>query len=351
MARKWTWLAAGAALAGAALTAKLVSRPADVAWEDNEAEWPHAEHSRFIKVDGVRMRVLEVGPRTAPTVVLIHGYCASSASWSKVIEPLAASGLRIIAPDLVGYGFSEKPLYAEYTVHYQSRMILRLLNRLGIGRAMFVGASYGGAVAATCALEAPERVEKLVLVDAVSTNSATKQVLARLASAPLLGAAFTPLLLDSKQLFHKRIRQMYHPSKAHLYDAERAALMGRPLRAAGTHNSVLMTMRRWDAEHVARNAHLITAPTLLMWGENDRDVPLSEGRHLFQAIPDARLIIFRGCGHVPQEELPEEFVEVLTNYLHNKLPYTRTPNLAEGSKLRDLPAEDDAESLATQDTH
>ena len=345
--KKLPWIAALTALAGAALTAKLVRRPRDVEWADSANDWPHAAHSRFVMVDGVRLHFQEFGLPNAPPVILVHGFCASSASWSKIAQPLAEAGYRVIAPDLVGYGFSDKPPYAEYTVHAQTRMMLRLMNRLGIGRAVLVGCSYGGAVAATCALEAPERVEKLVLVGAVSNNQAMSQPLLRFATAPGLGEALTPLMLDSRRLMHWRMKQIYAPANAHLYDHSRAEMVSRPLRSASAHRAVLHTMRRWSANHVSQGAHLIDTPTLLIWGEDDRDVPLSNAQRLFRAIPDARLIIFRHCGHVPQEEKPVLFNELLINYLRGALPYTRTEEIAEGVKIRNLPSEtDEAETTA-----
>ena len=342
--KKWPLVAAFYALAGAALTAKLVSRPRDVVWEDYADELPHAESSRFVAVDGARIHVQEMGAANAPPVVLLHGFCSSNYIWADVMRPFADAGFRVVAPDLVGYGFSEKPSYAEYTIQAQARMVLRLLDRLGIGRSTLIGSSYGGAVAATVALAASERIEKLVLVSPVSNNNVRDQTLLRLAAAPVIGDLFSPVLLDSRALMRWRMSRVYAPHNAHLLnDTARMEGHHRPLRTANTHRAIINTLRRWSATHVSREAHLIEAPTLLLWGENDQDIPLHEGQRLFRAIPDARLIVFRHCGHIPHEEYPAQFVDVVSRFLHNSLPYTRAPDIAEGVKIRGLDTFDVAE--------
>jgi len=74
------------------------------------------------------------------------------------------------------------------------------------------------------------------------------------------------------------------------------------------------TVRRWDADRIQREAHLITQPTLLLWGENDPETPLRDGQMLQEEIPESRLIVFRNCGHLPHEEFPEAFTELVSNF-------------------------------------
>ena len=92
-----------------------------------------------------------------------------------------------------------------------------------------------------------------------------------------------------------------------------------PLRAAGTQRAIIRTVRAWDAERVSRDAHLIRQPTLLLWGENDPDVPLSDGERLRDEIPDSRLVVFRNCGHLPHEEFPQAFTEVVAEFCSAQL--------------------------------
>lgn len=312
---KKRYLIAGAyGLTGAWLAAKLLSRPRDVEWTSHAASLHHADQSWFVEVDRIRVHYQEAGRADAPVVLLIHGFCASNFIWSDVLLPIAGGGYRVIAPDLIGYGFSEKPRDGEYTIKAQAQMIVGLMNALGISRAALVGSSYGAAVAATCALDYPNRVERLVLVGAVSNNEVKSQLLLRLAASPVLGDLLSPVLIDSRALMQWRMKKVYAEEHAHLLDAERMDAHHRPLRTANTHRAILQTLRRWDAARLEREAHLITQSTLLVWGEQDRDVPVHHGERLHAQILNSRLIVFRRCGHLPQEERPAEFAGLIAGF-------------------------------------
>lgn len=312
---KRRYLIAGAyGLAGAGLAAKLLSRPRDVVWEEHRERLHHAEYSRFVEVEGVRVHYQEAGERDAPPVLLIHGFCSSTFVWSDVLLPIAEMGFRVVAPDLVGFGFSGKPREGEYTIEAQGRMIVGLLGALGIERASLVGSSYGGAVAATCALNNPERVERLVLVGAVTNDAAKKQFLLRLAATPLMGDLLSPLVLNSSRLMKWRMAKVYANVTEHLFEKRRMSAHHLPLRAVNTQRAVLRTLRRWSAVRIEREAHRITHPTLLVWGEGDRDIPLIYGEQLHAQMPNARLVVFRNCGHLPQEEYPHEFAGLVGGF-------------------------------------
>jgi pimeloyl-ACP methyl ester carboxylesterase len=251
-------------------------------------------------------------------IVLIHGFCASNLVWREILLPLAEAGFRVIAPDLVGFGFTEKPRNGEfgaYTIAAQSRMIIRLLDKLGIERATLAGSSYGGAVASFVALDHAERVERLVLVSAVTNDDVKNQRLLRLAAAPVMGDLLSPLMLGSPRLMRWRMRKVYEAGGGPVRTEENMLAHHRPLRYANTHRAVLRTLRRWDATRIEREAANITQPTLLVWGEGDTDVPLKNGFHLHTLLPNSRLIVFRHCGHLPQEEHPREFTEVVMKWI------------------------------------
>lgn len=311
---KKRYLIAGfSGLATAAVVAKLLSRPRDVDWGKNREVVFHAEHSRFADVDGIRVHYQEAGDKNAPPIILIHGFLASTLVWSKVFLELAEAGYRVIAPDLLGYGYSEKPRAFDYTIASQARMIAGLLDHLELERANLVGSSYGGAVAATLALDYPERVTSLVLVGAVTNNEPTRYMMMRLVSSPLLGDILAPFLASSRRLLRGRMKRIYD-RHSWVLDERRVEARHLPLRAAGTHRAIIRTVRRWDADRIQREAHLITQPTLVLWGDDDPDVPLRHGEKLQEAIKGARLIVFRDCGHHPHEEFPRAFTEVVSEF-------------------------------------
>jgi pimeloyl-ACP methyl ester carboxylesterase len=312
--KKRYWIAGATTLV---IAGKLLLRPRDADWHKCRDVVFHSECSRFIDVDGVRVHYQEAGDESAPALVLIHGFASSTLVWSKVFVKLAEAGYRVIASDLLGYGYSAKPRNGEYTIAGQAKLLTRLLDKLGIPRAIFVGSSYGGAVAATCALDYPDRVEKLILVGTVNDNRPLAFRLMRLFGSPLFGDVVSPLLIGSRRLLRRRMKQVYDRHEW-VIDERRVDARHLPLRAAGTQRAIIRTVRSWDAEHISRDAHLITQPTLLLWGENDQEIPLADGERLHADIPNSRLKVFLECGHLPHEEYPEAFTNVVIDFCKTK---------------------------------
>ncbi len=308
--KKRYWIA-GAVTFG--VVAKLLLRPRDADWNRNRHIIFHSNHSRFVEVDGVRVHYQEAGDPRAPALVLIHGFASSTLVWSKVFLRLADAGFHVIAVDMLGFGYSGKPRNGEYTITGQSSLLLGLLDRLNIKRATLVGSSYGGAVAATCALDHPQRVEKLVLIGTVNNNRPLDYKLMRVFGSPVFGDVVSPLLIGSRRLLRRRMKRVYDRHEWVL-DERRVDARHLPLRASGTQRAMIRTVRGWDAERISREAHLISQPTLLLWGENDCEIPLADGERLHELIPGSRLIVFLNCGHIPHEEYPEEFTGVVADF-------------------------------------
>ena len=312
--KKRYWIAGTAtAAATLAVVAKLLTRPRDADWLRYRHVVFHSDCSRFVELDGIRVHYQEAGQQGDPVLVLIHGFASSTLVWSKVFLSLAQAGFHVIAVDLLGYGYSGKPRNGEYTIAGQASVLMRLLERLGIKRATLVGSSYGGAVAATCALDHQQRVEKLVLVGTVNNNQPLRFNLMRLFGSPLLGDIVSPLLIGSRRLLHQRMKRVYDRHEWVL-DERRVDARHFPLRASGTQRAIIRTVRGWDAERISRDAHLIRQPTLLLWGENDIEIPLADGERLHEEIPGSRLVVFLNCGHLPHEEYPEVFTNLVVEF-------------------------------------
>jgi len=316
--RKLYWIGGTSALMGGALALKLLTRPRDVEWMEHRERLHHAEKSRFVEIEGVRVHYQEAGAADAPPVLLIHGFCSSNFVWSEALVPLSEAGFRVVAPDLIGFGFSGKPKGVEYTIERQARMIVGLMDALEIGRAALVGSSYGGAISAVCALDYPERVERLVLVGAVSNDEIVRRPLLRLAATPALGELLAPVLLDARRFVKNHLRQTYAAQNGYLLNNERITAHQRPLRAADTHRAILRTLRGWRATRIEREAERITQPTLLIWGAHDKDVPLRHGERLHELIKGSRLFVFPDCGHLPQEERPQEFAALVAEFCRDE---------------------------------
>ncbi len=317
MNKKKIALGIGGAI-GAIVGVKMLSRAKTVSWEKVSDRIAHSEHSHFIEVDGATVHYQEFGEKINPTLILIHGYTASTYVWSAVAPLLAAQKFHVVAVDLIGFGFSDKPAWFEYTIAAQARIIERLMNRLGIGKATIVGSSYGGAVAATLALDYAERVERLILVDAVANDEVLDAPILKFAALPLVGELLTPFFLDSRRYSKARMKMTFAPESRHLVTDERVAAVMRPLKARDAHHSVLASARNWDANRIQADAHLINQPTLLIWGEDDSMIPVRRGEMLYDAILNSRLVVLKNCGHLPQEEKPERFVALVGEFCRDR---------------------------------
>jgi len=312
MKKRYLFAGLTGVIAGAVAT-KLLTRPKDVSWPESLDFIYHPETSWFTRVDGMRIHYQEAGDEAAPPMILIHGFISSNLIWSGVLLPLARAGFRVIAPDLPGYGYSEKPDDAQYTIASQAQAVIGLMDRLEIGKAVIVGASYGGAVAAMLALDYPERVEKLVLVGTVSNDEPTKKLLLRISRLPIVGDIVTPLFLGSRWILRRRMQDMYRRMGRQINE-RMVASRHHLLAAANVHRAMIRTVRHWSANRIQREASLIQTPTLLVWGDADTHIPLHEAFSLRDAIPNSRLIVFRNCGHLPPAEYPERFVEVVAKF-------------------------------------
>ncbi|MDQ3323283.1 MAG: alpha/beta hydrolase, partial [Acidobacteriota bacterium] len=314
MKKKNLALGIGGAVGGL-IAWKMLSRAREINWDDVSDKIVHAENSHFTEVDGTRIHYQEFGAAgNNPTLILIHGYPASTFVWHIVAPVFAEQGFHVVAVDLLGFGFSDKPSWFDYSIASQARLIERFMDRLGIGRATIIGSSYGGAVALTVALDYAERVEKLVLVGAVINDEVKKQLLYKLATIRGVGEIFSPFLIDSKRFLKRRMRGTIWSSNHHLITPERVEGVRRPLRAANAHRSVLATARKWDASRIERDAYLINHPTLILWGDHDTVVPIHNGEKIYESILNSRFVVFRDCGHVPQEETPDSFIKVVGEF-------------------------------------
>lgn len=306
-------LAIGGGVA-AAVAVKMLTRAKRVDWETVSKHVPHSDKSNFVSIDGARMHFQEFGLAANPPVILIHGFTASVYVWNVAAPMIADAGFRVIAVDLIGFGYSAKPSWFEYTIDAQARVISRFMDRLGIGKATLVGSSYGGAVAATLALDYAARVEKLVLVNAVINDDLKNHPILRLGSVRGLGEVITPFLVDSKRYMRRRMHGTLARANHHLITDDRVENIVRPLSNAEGHRAALATSRNWHANRIEQDAHLINHPTLLIWGEDDTVIPVKNGHKLYDAILHSRLVVLKDCGHVPQEEKSEMFAELVTEF-------------------------------------
>lgn len=296
-------------IAAAALTAFWFTRPADVSFDEVRAGIPNAAYSHFAEIDGVRLHYQEKG-NGAP-LVLIHGYTSSTYSWKDVFEPLAKN-FRVIALDLKGFGFSGKP-DGDYTRRAQATLVTHLLDYLKIEKAWLCGSSMGGEIALNVALANPQRVAGLILVDSAGVNESGSGSLApRYLQLPIVGRVLTALALRSDKLVRQGLEKSFYDQTK--VTNERLANYYRPLQTRGGQLAAVRARTQANLFPVEADLGRITLPTLLIWGAEDRLIPLAAGRKMNSLIKDSRLVIFENCGHLPQEEMPERVVAEITEF-------------------------------------
>jgi len=275
---------------------------------------PPGPGQRDTVVDGVRWRSREIAGERGETVVYVHGFLSSSAVWRKILTT-ASAGRPAIAVDLPGSGFSDRPWPYDYTVGAQALHFWRYLDARQIRRVVLVGNSLGGAVALIAAAARPDRVAGLVLVDAPSPRAAIPWQF-RVMRAPVSGEIEMELLC--RPVMELALRHRVY-ANAERVTSETVSAWWDPVPVPGTRRAALAAIRssRRGYEDVASR---ITAPTLVLWGKEDRMLPLSAGVSLAQEIPGARFVALPGAGHVPQEETPEAFAGTFAEFLRTLRP-------------------------------
>jgi len=265
---------------------------------------------RVANVNGVGVRYVRSGQ--GPPLVLVHGLAASVYSWSEVLAELAKRH-DVVAVDLPGFGGSEMP--PDLTFAAYPPTVLGLMDQLGLARASLVGNSMGGAAAAAIAADHPDRVERLVLIDSAGLNLAPKDRPAVLRLVGALPGAVLERLPVRRALTRLALPQVFFDPR--LVTEERFEEYLAPLlrRGAVVSLSSLLSTPHADAAQFQALLRRIRAPTLILWGREDRWIPVAQADRFAAAIPNARLTILAGCGHLPQEERPLETAALVASFL------------------------------------
>jgi pimeloyl-ACP methyl ester carboxylesterase len=275
--------------------------------------------SQFIEINNVLVHYKRMGAGE-PTFILLHGFGASTFSWREVMAPLAEVG-QVIAYDRPGFGLTERPLDWEGVNPYSEEgnliFLLGLLDTFGLERAILVGNSAGGTLATAFTLAYPERVQALIEVDAAIYQT-------------MPDSALLTWLLNTPQMDH------LGPLIARSLGGNR----GTAFLESAWYDPTLMTanpevmdgyrkplqVENWDQalwEHtkatrppgLAGRLDQITIPTLVISGAEDQIVPLANSQRLAEDIPHAVLVIIGQCGHLPQEECPQPFIQAVLDFI------------------------------------
>jgi pimeloyl-ACP methyl ester carboxylesterase len=267
--------------------------------------------TRDVAARGARVRFVETGD--GPPLLLVHGYLGSHSVWDDAVDALSAH-FRTLAPDLPGFGESEKPPAARYPYNVDAfaESLADLVASLELGRVVVCGHDLGGAVALTMAARHPAMVERLVLVDPI-VYPHKPDLYVRLASTPVLGP------LAFKQLSGRGIFGRYFSrrnySATHEAAAGRIDILFEAFNAPAAREAAYATLQSFtDTRALVALLPRVHAPSLVVWGRNDRLLPVAHGRRLSRELPHARLEIV-DAGHSPHEELPVQFAKIAHEFL------------------------------------
>ncbi len=272
--------------------------------------------SRFIEVNGVDVHYKVYG-QGEPTFILLHGFGASLFSWREVTAPLSQYGT-VIAYDRPAFGLTERPLTWEgenpYSQEAQVKLVIGLMDALGVERAILIGNSAGGTIAMLTALEYPGRVQSLILVDpAVYAGGGAPAWIRPLLKTPQM-RHLGPLIARQIQTRGPELIELawHDPSKI---TPDVMEGYQKPLRIADWDKAL------WELTLASRESGLagrlgeFDLPILVITGDDDRIVPTEQSVRLAGELPNAQLVVIPQCGHLPHEERPDEFMQAVTEFL------------------------------------
>lgn len=244
-------------------------------------------------------------------VLLLHGFRAHTFTWRHIIDPLAEEGYHVWAIDLIGFGLSDKPDHVPYNMDFFCHQILAFMDAHEIKAAHFIGNSMGGGLSLILAIDQPERVHSLSLLNPLAYQLELPLYLsiARNVSqiwAPFLGPRMVRYCL--KQI-------MFDPN---LITEEQVSAYSLPYRLKNGIVTSLLTLQQFDNQYLIKMEKQygnLKLPLLVIWGECDKLIPINHYENFIRDFPAAKHLLIQNCGHIPQEEAPTKVVSSLLSFL------------------------------------
>lgn len=284
----------------------------DVPVDSLKARWA-TPPSTFISVQGMQVHVRDEGPRDDPTpLVLLHGTSASLHTWDGWVRILSKQR-RVIRFDLPGFGLTGPAPDNDYRLERYARFVAATLDALQLKRVVLGGNSLGGEIAWATALMFPERVERLILVDAAGYpfRSESAPIAFRIARLPGLNRLMENIL--PRSLVEASVKNVYgNPAAVTPELVDRYYELA---RRAGNRRALAQRFKQNQPGLLVGRIATLHLPVLVLWGERDRLIPLENGQRFNKDIAGSQLQVFEGLGHVPQEEDPRRTVQAVADFL------------------------------------
>lgn len=273
----------------------------------------------FLTIDGLRIAFTAAGDPSKPPILLLHGIMSHRGVWSRTIERLRPS-FHCVCIDQAGFGESDKPHHGDFSIATQAKRALQMADHFGFEKFTIIGHSMGGQIATYLAANlAPGRVQKLVSVAGVVTGKLTGYVQTLTRRMVRIGAKFPPVyklsrgLVEWKPLGCWMFKPWFYNAQAYPFDAWHL-----DRRMAMNPEIALSTDKAWtslNATDLTPRLANITAPTLIIFGNQDGTVPVEQA-HLFkEKLPGSQLVLFDACGHFPMYEKFDDYMASLQGFL------------------------------------
>ena len=272
------------------------------------ADWPNRPTSRLVAAGGLRWHVQVAG--SGPVLLLVHGTGAATHSWRDLL-PLLARHFTVVAPDLPGHGFTERPRAEGLSLPGMARGVTALLRALGLSPSLAVGHSAGAAVIARMTLDGGMAPRALVGLNAalLPFEGIAGQVFSPIARL-LAGIPAVPWFFARRAGDRSLVERLLRDTGSSL-DARGVELYGRLIRQPGHVAAALGMMAHWELRPLLRDLRKLAVPLVLVVGGHDRTVPPSDARRLRAAVPGLRIIDLPELGHLAHEERPAEVAGIL----------------------------------------
>jgi len=268
--------------------------------------WRAGVKSEYVEAGGYRLHYFEAGPAGGggTPLVLVHGLGARGEDWSAMIPALAAKGFHVYAPDLLGFGRSQKP-DVSYSISLQEQTVAQFMQVMHVPRADVGGWSMGGWVAMKLALDHPEMVDRLIVYDSAGVY---------------FPATFGPeLFTPSDTAGVRRLIAILTPTPRTVPDFAAEAMVRKLQRNAWVLNRSTASMLT-GRDLLDFRLHNISQPMLIVWGAKDELIPLASGEAIHRSVPQSVLQIVPGCGHLAPAECAGPVIEGTVEFLRAEPP-------------------------------
>jgi len=270
---------------------------------------------KYIMIDNVNYHHREY-PGEGRDVFLLHGFASSTYTWEKIIPYLTLQGYHVWTLDMKGSGWSDKPVDANYDIFTLTQEVNKWMEVMGLKDVVFVGNSLGGAIAVLMAQEHPDKTGLIVLIDSAG-YPIKKPFIIRMAKMPFAGEITK--LFFGRWMVRWNLKEVYFNDD--LITEETIDAYYNRMCTENILNAKVALARSLDFEpdnpYIKRIAE-IKNRTLIVWGENDEWIPLESGHKFRKDIPNSTLVILPECGHIPQEEKPEQTAKTIIDFIEKR---------------------------------